>query len=345
MREMYERRGHEVEVLPHKNWLRGGGVAREVRNAVRERRVGIMMARRLASDRPSVVYVNTAASYAGAVAARQLGVPCIWHLRELFSDLGGELDCAVILRPWVRCEIRRLSTRIVANSRAVAQNVLGGSGGVEIIPNAVEDRFFVDDLDTERIDARKRFGLRIEKRVIGIPGTIRPMKGHRFCLEALGPLLSEDAGLRVIVSGSTDSEFARGVMNAAKALPGGGQVHFLGDQEDMVPFFCCSDVVCVPSSSEPFGRTLVEAMAVGVPVVATRVGGIPEIIEDGETGLLLEFGDSDGLRAAVSSLLRDAGGRRHLAQAARAKADKLYRGAACQEGVTDIVREVLQRPR
>ena len=75
----------------------------------------------------------------------------------------------------------------------------------------------------------------------------------------------------------------------------------------MLPFYAACDVICVPSGSEAFGRTIIEAMAGGVPVVATRVGGIPEIIDDGDCGNLVEFGDGVELRDRVRRLLGSAG--------------------------------------
>ncbi len=128
------------------------------------------------------------------------------------------------------------------------------------------------------------------------------MKGHRFCLESLSPLIIENTETIILVSGDTH-EFGQEITAFAKTLPGSRQIRFLGSQADMIPFYAACDVICVPSSSEPFGRTVIEAMAVGVPVVATRVGGIPEIVDTDEVGTLVDYGDRQALRAAVAKLL------------------------------------------
>ena len=337
----YAEHGHGVEVVPHKNWLRGGGVLRTLRNALRERRIVDTLAKRITASGGDVVYVNTAASYAGALAAAKLGLPCVWHLRELFADVGGELACPWVLRPWVRREIRRLGTRLVANSRAVAENLLGNTDAAVILPNAVEERFFIGEVAALRAQARVPFGLGAADRVIGIPGTLRPMKGHRFALEALAPVLGDDANMKILISGGVGGDFASDLTAWAATLPTSGKIHFVGEQSDMLPFYAACDVVCVPSSSEAFGRTVIEAMAVGVPLVATRVGGIPEIIDDLQTGLLVEFGDTEALRQAVQRLLRDEPFAQTLALHARDKALREYHARIYQERVARIIRDML----
>ena len=105
----------------------------------------------------------------------------------------------------------------------------------------------------------------------------------------------------------------------------------------MVPFYAACDVICVPSSSEPFGRTVIEAMAVGVPVVATRVGGIPEIVDCDDLGLLVDYGNREALRAAVAKLLRDRNLATRQSNAARQKASSEYRAQNYQKRVNALV--------
>ena len=132
------------------------------------------------------------------------------------------------------------------NSQAVAVDLLGSTTAVEVIPNAVEDCFFVEDLSTQRERARNSLGLTPGAQVIGIPGTLRPMKGHRFCLDALSPLLGENPENMILVSGETSHSFAQELGAYADGLPGGQQIRFLGSQNDMIPFYAACDVICVP---------------------------------------------------------------------------------------------------
>jgi glycosyltransferase involved in cell wall biosynthesis len=341
MVRIYQNHGHEVEVVLHQNWLRNDGLLRTLRNRQRERANAATMARRIEASGADLVYVNTGASYAGALAAKRLGLPCIWHLRELFSDVGGELRCPRFLRSLHGRDIRRLATRLVANSRAVADNVLGGMQGVDVIPNAVEDRFFQLISQQDRSKARDHYGFLSRHVVIGIPGTLRPMKGHSFALKALAPLAEELSQLHILVSGSTDVPFATEVLTMAKTLPYAVRIHFVGDQSDMWTFFAACDLICVPSSSESFGRTVIEAMACRLPVVATRVGGIPEIIDDGVNGLLVDYGDEEGLREAVERLLNDEALCERLGMAGREKAVREFSEEVHAERIIRVADEVM----
>ena len=97
----YEQAGHHTHVIPHKNWLRRGWTPQFVKDVAQEWGRASDFEALISSLHPSVVYLNTVVSLAGAVAARRGGVPCVWHLREMFSDIGGEMhaprwapDCA-----------------------------------------------------------------------------------------------------------------------------------------------------------------------------------------------------------------------------------------------------------
>lgn len=117
-----------------------------------------------------------------------------------------------------------------------------------------------------------------------------------------------------------------------------GKIHFTGWREDVPEILATSDVFVMPSLGEHFGRVLVEAMAMGKPVVATDAGGTPEIVLDGETGLLVPPGQPEPLAGAVLALLNDAAraGRLGTAGRCRAHADfSLARHAAAVQALYD----------
>src|SRR5436190_6387266 len=99
-------------------------------------------------------------------------------------------------------------------------------------------------------------------------------------------------------------------------------VVFLGKQNDMIPFLSIADVLLLPSDHESFGLVALEAMACEVPVVATRVGGIPEVVEDGEDGYLHELGDVDAMAESCLRILKDVDFRTEMGQTARAHATR-----------------------
>lgn len=155
-------------------------------------------------------------------------------------------------------------------------------------------------------------------RAITIVGRLRREKGYPTLFAAAGALArSTDHPLHLIVAG--DGPHRSELEQLAAAMPE-VRVHFLGHQDDVAPWFALADVVAVPSYIEAFGLTAVEAMSAGKPVVATRVGGLTEIIGDRVDGLLVEPHDVDGMASAISEILTN----RDLAVELGARARETY---------------------
>jgi len=330
--------GFRVQRRFHRNWLRTRHPLRFARNVGEQVRPALSLTRLLAAQGAEVVYVNTAVSLAGALAGRLLGLPVVWHLRELFDDVGGELRTPPSCRGAVGRVFRGLADRVVVNSSAVAANLLGATGscGAVVVPNAVEANFFTPP---SAAAARVDLGLSLEDTVIGVPGSLRPMKGHPFFFRAVAPILRSRADLVVAVSGTGEAPYVREVRALCEELGLTDRVRFLGDQPDMRSFYAACDVVCVPSVAEPFGRTVIEAFAAGVPIVATEVGGIPETLEHGRTGLLVPYGDEAALRDALTRLLDDGSLRQRLADAAQDRAAAEFPASRYKARLRDVVEE------
>jgi N-acetyl-alpha-D-glucosaminyl L-malate synthase BshA len=122
-----------------------------------------------------------------------------------------------------------------------------------------------------------------------------------------------------------------------------GQVAFLGEQARMGPFFAQADLFLLPSAQESFGLAALEALASGVPVVATDVGGVSEVVRHGETGRLVPSSDPRAMAAAVVDLLADAPRRTAMGQAARADAMERFRPEPVVSRVESLYRELLAR--
>jgi glycosyltransferase involved in cell wall biosynthesis len=101
-------------------------------------------------------------------------------------------------------------------------------------------------------------------------------------------------------------------------------VVFLGKQPAIVDLLCLADVYAMPSADESFGLSALEAMAVEVPVVATRVGGVPEVIEDGECGFLVPVGDTDAMAERILQLIKDKDLARKMGRAGRQRAISVF---------------------
>ena len=132
----------------------------------------------------------------------------------------------------------------------------------------------------------------------------------------------------------------------ARALGVADDVQFLGEQDQVVPLLSAADVFLLPSAQESFGLAALEAMACEVPVVASRVGGLPEVIEDGVNGFLHDPDDLDGMAASTLRLLTDEALHRRVAEAARAVG---RRAGICDSRIVPLYEayyeEVLKQPR
>ncbi len=336
MEAVYAERGHATSVVPHKNWLRRAHPARFMNDVITEYRRASAFDRCIAQVRPDVVYVNSVVSLAAVVAARRAGVPVVWHLRELFADVGGEMHAPGWAKPLVRRLIARLPDRLVAPSRAIAENLLSAAADrVTIVPNAAGRRFFEEE--RTRDEARRNLQLPADGPILGVPGTLRPVKGHMFFFDAVAPLVDRYPALTLAITGHGAASYEQALQARVQELGLAGRTRFLGSIADMPAFYRACDVVCVPSRAEPFGRTVIEAMAVGTPVVATAVGGIREIVRPEENGLLVPYGDHAALASALDRLLGDADLRARLVETARWDAREWFHERVYQNRLINLV--------
>ena len=330
LEERYREAGCEVHRLRHGQWLAGGGRIRRLRRLSREARATWrfwILFRRL---KPRIVYVNTLVSVSAVVAARALGIPVIWHIRELFEDAGGEMHLPLGGRRVVQFVVQRAPTKVVFISHAVRKNIIGGASvpHASVIYNPLSADFFERQLTPRQ--ARQLLDLPEDAFVIGVPGTLRPVKGHQFLLDAAADVLRRHSDCHFAISGPVRDEYARGLQRRCTELGIAQNVHFLGEVKDMPTFYSACDVICVPSRGEPFGRTVIEAFAQQRPVLATRTGGIVESITDGVTGLLVDYGDVHALATGILRLKGDPNLRMTLAENGR-----LHALEQCHQSVFD----------
>lgn len=340
MRDAYAAAGHQPHLVPHSNWLRRAHTHQFVKDVWHEWAGAEAFVHLIDEVAPRAVYVNTAVSLAGVLAAHRAHVPCVWHLREMFADIGGELKAPRWALPLLRRLLCRCADRLVTNSAATARNMLAGRAPeARVVPNAVGERFYAEARAPAA--ARAALGLPAAGPLIGVPGTLRSIKGHTFFLEAVAPLLHRTEGLQVAVTGQGVPAVARRVKAKARALGLRDRVLFLGWVDDMAAFYRACDLVCIPSRAEPFGRTAIEAFAVGTPVVATAVGGLQEIIAEGKTGRLVPYGDASALAAALHALLSSPEQRRTLSRRARREAEEHYHAKRYQKTLVALVQALV----
>jgi glycosyltransferase involved in cell wall biosynthesis len=334
--------GYDVRIVPHRNWFRRGSVLQWGSDVGRQFAAVARFTSLIHTIRPAVVYVNSLASLPAVIAAKWAGVPCVLHIRELFGDVGGEMEYPSLGgRPLTHFLLRRFPDQVVVISEAVRENCLGGVDGIPaiVVPNAVADDYF--DYDESVADCRARLQLPATGTLIGVPGTLRPMKGHPFLLEVAKRVVDARPEVRFLIAGDGTPAYRTKLTEQASHLGLNASVQFLGTISDMRAFYRACDLVCVPSRAEPFGRIVIEAFTLGCPIVGTAVGGICETIESGATGILANYGDVAGFAEALVKLVDSPALRKELATKARVKARADYRSSIYQQRIINIVEQLV----
>ncbi|WP_295412857.1 glycosyltransferase, partial [uncultured Thiodictyon sp.] len=163
-------------------------------------------------------------------------------------------------------------------------------------------------------------------------------KGHRFLLRALPPLAAAHPGLRVFFFGQGPK--AADLAREAHELGLAGQVTLAGFRDDLADILPCLDLLVHPALMEGLGVSLLQAASAGVPILASRVGGIPEAVRDGENGVLVPPGDSPALGAALGALLTDPARRHALGAGGRALMAREFSIDAMVEGNLAVYQEL-----
>jgi len=176
------------------------------------------------------------------------------------------------------------------------------------------------------------------------PVRVIPRKGLLLALQALARIKDRFPGVQLRVAGETMAmpSYYRACQATIEEYSLGDQVVFLDnlDSERLAEEYERCALMLLPSIQETAPVVIGEAMAAGAPVVATSVGGVPDMVEDGVTGMLVEYGDAAGLASAMAVLLADPGLRREMGSVARSNAEQYYRLSAVAERTKEVYREV-----
>jgi N-acetyl-alpha-D-glucosaminyl L-malate synthase BshA len=205
---------------------------------------------------------------------------------------------------------------------------------IEVVPNFVDTRIYRPGLEPCHRATLAPDG---EKIVMHI-SNFRPVKRVEDVVEIFARVLGEIPSRLVLVGDGPDLPRAR---VKVEELGIRDRVVFLGEYTPVQELLSCSDLFLLPSRSESFGLAALEAMACGSPVVASRVGGLPEVIMDGETGYLCEAGDIDEMAAASIKILSDDKHRKELSDAGRAFAVKHFSSECIVPRYEEYYRRIL----
>jgi glycosyltransferase involved in cell wall biosynthesis len=296
------------------------------------------LVRLIRQERIQLVYANNMmVKPMTALAAQIAGVPCVLHVRNLHERQG-----AILLYCQATARLPRVR-RVIANSRASAEPwIRSVPAKVRIVHNGVD----LDDYARDAIVAgalRREIGVEREHLLVGFTGNLIERKGIEFLVGAARLLVAAGSTATFVVLGrvplGTSDEYARRCEALVAEAGIGERFRFLGFAPDVRASVADLDVLVLPSLQEPFGRSIIEAMALGVPVVASRVGGIPEIIRDGIDGLLVPPGDELALADAIGRLADDSALRRRLGRAGANTVRERFDVVGLTKSIQDILVE------
>ena len=166
----------------------------------------------------------------------------------------------------------------------------------------------------ERSTLRAELGLSAEAVIVGCVAVMRANKGHRELIRAMVPLFAQRANLHLVIVGSGEPVFTE-VSQLVQSLKLQGRIHLLGRREDVTNLLAGFDLFCLATRLEASGMVFLEAASARLPVVATAVGGVPEMLEDGRTGFLVKLDDPESLQQALLKLIDQPVLRKQMGQA------------------------------
>jgi glycosyltransferase involved in cell wall biosynthesis len=308
-----KRRGHNVlTVCPPGSWLTSR--LHELDRPVVEMTMhglnampAIIKLRNLACEHQAdIIHTHlTRAAYIGHLAGRLAHVPVVSTVHVYQRNLA----------------YRYLPNRdrsVVAVSDYLRQNLIATgvpAGRVQTVYNGTDFAFEGQILPTADHGVRTELGLPADATLIGMFGQINAFKGSPLLVEAARAVLARFPHVYIVFVGSAKPAFQQELIQLAQSNGVLDHLRFTGVRSDVQRIMSAMDVITLPSRYEACSMAIIEAMAVGKPVVATRAGGNPELVQDGETGLLIER-TPEALADALISILEDAQCRKRMGEAA-----------------------------
>ena len=278
-------------------------------NPVKDIAALISLIRLIVRERPDIVHTHSSkAGLLGRMAAKLAKVPHIVHTPHghVFYGHFGRLASRIFL--WVEKIFSRFTDRIVALtdgekndyeklSVCPSEKLLKIHSGVDVAhymkPNG------------NMVEKRRSLGLDQNGKVIGFVGWLLPIKGPEYLIKAMEFVWPEHPEASLVFAGKGDLDVD--LRAQALRMNANGRIKFLGWREDINEIMPIFDMLVLPSLNEGMGRVLVEAMAAGKPIVASRVGGIPDLVIHGKTGFLVPPADEKALAAWIKKILDDPG--------------------------------------
>ena len=293
--------------------------------------------------RPHVVHTHTAkAGFLGRLAARITRVPIVVHTYHGHVLSGYFSQRKTKLLTMMERGLARFSDRLVAVSDQVRDDLVSfgvaPSGHFSVVPLGL-DLAPMFSAGSQRGALRTELGVASDVPLIGIVGRLFPIKNHALFLETAACLTRKHPDARFVVVG--DGVLRPELEERAGRPDLKGHVFFTGWRFDLPAVYADLDVLVVSSRNEGTPVSAIEAMAAGCPVVATRVGGLPDLIDDGRTGILVAPDDATALSEAIFGVLTDQKRTSSLCEAARAGVERRFMFSRLVSDMQELYEELL----
>ena len=246
-----------------------------------------------------IVHTNgSRAQFYASEAVKGTGARLVWHVRESVKDI-----------PFYDRFLARSADRIICVSKAVSETRFGSSsvndGRIKVIYNGIDlSRYYRNE--EEGLAVRGELEIGNDDVLLGAIGLLIPRKGYEFLFRAVSLVTEKRPGIKLLVAGKTvDGDYMAGLRKMVQESGLAGNVIFTSPRDDVRAVLSAADIFVLSSKSEGFSRVLIEAMACSCPVIATDVAGNNEAVVDGESGVLVPYGNDALLAKAIGSLVSD----------------------------------------
>ena len=308
----------------------------------------ISIFRFLRRSKPDIVHTHTSkAGILGRLAAWMARVPIIIHTPHghvFYGHFGRSLS-----RIFLQMEklLGRITHHHIALTPEEGNDYLNlgvaKSNNISVIHSGVDLNCFKRSV-TKSNPKRNELGISPDSLVVGYVGWLIPIKGVTYLVNAMAKIVEQHPKSLLVLVGKGDDKGEEEIKLKEQVERAGlaDKVRFLGWRPDVDEIMGCFDIFVLPSLNEGMGRVLVEAMAAGLPIVASRVGGIPDLVKHGENGLLVPPADTSALEKAISSLLHDGARRKRMGKAGK-KMCGPYSAEAMVEQIDVLYTELLEK--
>lgn len=280
----------------------------------------VSLVRIIKRDKVDIVHTNGIMSLQAPLAAKLSMRKLVWHLNDIMTPR--------LLKSLLSPLVHLLPNRVVVSARAVAGYYLGSSNlarSATILYPPVDTTKFRPNCKSEKI--RKEFGLKASDKVVGMVGNINPVKGYEYYFQAAGLIKESTFKVRFLVVGKrleTQEKYWQRLQRLIAHLRIEGDVILPGIRLDIPEIMDVMDIFVLSSVSEAAPIVVLEAMACAKPVIATKIGGVPELVIDGETGIIVPPKDAKAIANAVLYLLGHPDEAREMGIKARRRAIEYY---------------------